>query len=596
MSGPDPYSLRELLRLFRPRQGRLAGLLALIVIAAFAEAVGLVLLSVLLNQLADVGGAAKQPAVLAPVYEYARANPRPFLLLIAATYLGKSALALWVTYSSCTLALVVTDQWRTQLIRGLFGMPIQRLDKQQGALLQLILDEPTNIGFGLSAVGLLAQNALSAAMVYATLLALSPAITVGLTIMAVAAIGTVWLLSRYSRQIAIQRSQAFSDGYVYLAEMLTAIKQLRLFDLEAEAEARAMSHMEKMRRIQRRASFLASSPRLLIEVVFLCGLMLVFLVLAPSFGEASAVPAIGLAVVAALRLLPSFSASAGNWVAIQQAWPPLQRISRELSKMERETADLVVPVARVPVVFRERIRFEEVSFAYPGRSQVFSAVDLEIGWGEFVAVVGASGSGKSTLVDLLCGFYEPDKGQILVDGINLRSISLSHWRRQLGVVAQDAFLLSGTIRENLCLLRPDCPEKVLEEVVALVGADQLIRDLPAGYQTRIGERGFSLSGGQRQRLALARVLVREPRLLVLDEATSSLDVESEEVVQEGLERIRHRLTMVVIAHQLSTVRRADQIYVLDEGRVVEMGSHESLLQQHGLYAAMWRTTKVGLAT
>lgn len=580
--------------LFRPYQGRLLRLGAVIVAAAGAEAIGLILLAALLHQL-GAGGASKQASMLVPVYVYAQDNPGVFLLLLGVTYIGRSLLALWITYGSCSLALRVTDDWRTRLIHALFHMPVRRLDQRHGAMLQLILDEPTNVGFGLSAVGLLAQNVLSAVTIYVVLMSLSPLITVGLTVMAGASIATVWMISRYSRRIAVQRSQVFSEGYAYVAEMLSAIKQLRLFDLETQAKDRAKLHVDQMRGIQLRASVLASSPRLLVEIVFLFGLAGLLAVLWPRLGEASALSAVGLAVVAALRLLPSFSTSAGTWVVIQQAWPAIIRISQELASAESTTGDEACMPARRPVTFQERIQCQDVHFSYPGRDQALAGLDIEIPWGSFVAVVGPSGAGKSTLVDLLCGFYEPDKGEVLVDGVDLRRGALSHWRRQLGVVSQDAFLFSGTIRENLCLLRPDCPELLLQEVVALVGADGFIRGLPQGYETRIGERGLSLSGGQRQRLALARVLVREPRLLILDEATSALDVESEEALQQGLERLRQRLTMLVIAHRLSTVRRADRIYVVGGGKVVESGRHDDLLRSGGLYAGMWRTAEAGLA-
>lgn len=596
MKGQGLESRTDVLRLFRPYAAVLGGLLALVLLAALAEAVGLVLLAALLNLLADSRNVTGDSSMFAPVYAHAKDYPRLFLVLVGVTYLGKSALTLTVTYISCSLALRITDEWRTRLIEGLFRLPVTTLDKQQGAMMQLILDEPTAVGFGLGAVGVLLQNTFSAAMVYVVLLALSPMITVGLIIMALVALGTIAVVSRYSQQIATKRSKVFGDGYAYMAEMISAIKQFRLFDLEGPVLARAEAHIERMRRIQRSASFLAASPRLLIELVFIFGLALVMIALAPQSGNASALSAVGLSVAAALRLLPSFSATAGTWVAIQQAWPPIRRIARELVIIEQETQRELHAGPKGTAIFRDRIRFRDVSFTYPGRERTLTGVSLEIGWGECVAIVGASGAGKSTLIDLLCGFYQPERGEILVDDMNLRDVDLSHWRRQLGVVAQDTFLLSGTVRDNLCLLYPDCPEPLLADVVSMVGAERFIRDLPEGYATRVGERGVTLSGGQRQRLALARVLIREPRLLILDEATSALDVESEEALQSGLESLRRQLAILVIAHRLSTVRGADRIYVMDGGRVVETGQHETLLRHGGLYAAMLRTAEAGLVS
>ena len=412
--------------------------------------------------------------------------------------------------------------------------------------------------------------------------------------MAVAAGVLVGVLSRYSRTVAARRSRLYSEGYAYITEMLGAIKQLRLFNLEVESERRASAHLEKMRKVNCTSNVIASSPRLLIEVVFLCGFALMLIALLPQLGDASVLSAIGLAVAAALRLLPSFSASAGTWVQVQQAWPAMLRISAELRKLETALDNETNARRLAQVSFQERIVVRGAHFAYAGREQALAGVDLEIPYGTLTAIVGPSGAGKSTLIDLMCGFYAPDQGGITIDGVDLATISLSHWRQQLGVVSQDGFLLSGTIRENLCLLRRDCPEALLREIVTLVGAEVFIQDLPAGYDTRVGERGLALSGGERQRLALARALIKEPRVLIMDEATSALDVESDEALQEGLERLRSRLTMVVVAHRLSTVRRADCIYVLAGGKVVDSGPHEELVQRGGLYAAMCHTAEKGM--
>ncbi len=583
------------LGLLRPYRGRFLGLLSLIVVAGLSEALGLLLLSALLNLFLGSHSDGTKPSLLAPIYEYAMANPRLFFIIIGLVYITKSLLALWANYVSCSLALRMMHDWQRRFVWDFLHAPLSRLDKQQGAMLQVIMDEPAVVGFGISAGGVLAQNVFSILTVYVALLYISPVVTLGLTVVAAAAMVAVSVISRYSRKVGTQRSEAFTDGYTFLTEMLSALKLLRLFNLEAEAESRAVGRLDKMREMLLKANVVASSPRLIIEVVFLCGLVIMMLVVVPRIGEASILPALGLAVAATVRLLPSFSSSAGTWVQMQQAWPAMQKISIELAKIEAAVAEDRPTSSQCPVRFSDRIEVRGVHFSYPGREQALAGVDLGIAWGSMTAIIGPSGAGKSTLVDLLCGFYAPNEGQILVDGVDLRQVSMSHWRRQLGVVSQDGFLLSGTIRDNLCLLRPGCPEDLLREIVALVGAERFIRELPKGYETLVGERGVTLSGGQRQRIALARVLIREPRVLILDEATSALDVESEKSLLEGLERLRGRLTMLVIAHRLSTVRHADRIYVVSGGKVVESGQHESLLQRGGLYAAMRRTSEIGLA-
>lgn len=586
---------RETLALLRPYQGGLIALFALVIAAALAEAGGLVMLSALLGALLGSGGVGGAAAVLGPLYDQARQSPRLFLLLLGGIYVGKNVLALWATYASFSLALRMADDWRIRLIRGYLHVPLRRLDRAQGSMLQIVIDEPASVGLGLGAAGLLAQNALSALSIYASLLMLSPLLTFGLSVIAVLGMVTIALVSRYSRRISVRRSDAYNEGYAYLTEMLGALKQLRVFSIEADAERRAGVQLGRMRELQRKSNVIASSPRLLIEIVFLCGLALLLVAIMPRMGEGSVLAAVGLAIGAAMRLLPSLSASAGTWVQLQQAWPAMVRIAAELARLEQMSPERASE-AGAPATFRDRVEVRDAHFAYPGREQALAGLDLDIPRGAFVGIVGPSGSGKSTLVDLLCGFYAPDGGALLVDGVDLRMISPRSWRQQLGVVAQDNFLFSGTVRENLCLMRPDCPESALCEVVRLVGAEDFIEALPDGYDTRVGERGLTLSGGQRQRLALARVLLKEPRLLIMDEATSALDVASEEALQEGLERLRGHLTMVVIAHRLSTVRRADRIYVFARGRVVESGPHDALVGQDGLYAEMQRTAQVGVAS
>jgi ABC-type multidrug transport system fused ATPase/permease subunit len=593
MTPSPPGARRETLALLRPYRGGLIALFALVAAAALAEAGGLVLLSALLGALL-AGSGGSPTATLRPLYEQAQQSPRLYLLLLGGVYLGKSLLALWANYASFSVALRMTDDWRMRLIRGYLHVPLRRLDRAQGSMLQIVIDEPSAVGLGLGAAGLLAQNALSALSIYGALLMLSPLLTFGLTVIAGLAMVTIALVSRYTRRIAVRRSEAYNEGYGYLTEMLGAIKQLRVFNIEADAERRAGAQLARMRELQRKSNVIASSPRLLIEIVFLVGLALVLVAIMPRMGDGSVLAAVGLAIGAAMRLLPSLSASAGTWVQLQQAWPAMVRISAELARLERMSPERASDTG-APATFQNRVEVREAHFAYPGREQALAGIDLEIPRGAFVGIVGPSGSGKSTLVDLLCGFYAPDRGAILVDGVDLRTIALSGWRRQLGVVAQDNFLFSGTIRDNLCLMRPDCPEPALREVVRLVGAEEFISALPDGDRTRVGERGLTLSGGQRQRLALARVLLKEPRLLIMDEATSALDVASEEALQEGLERLRGHLTMVVIAHRLSTVRRADRIYVLDRGRVMESGRHDELILQDGLYAAMQRSAQAGVA-
>ncbi|HEX6560169.1 MAG TPA: ABC transporter ATP-binding protein [Longimicrobiales bacterium] len=240
-----------------------------------------------------------------------------------------------------------------------------------------------------------------------------------------------------------------------------------------------------------------------------------------------------------------------------------------------------------PGVARE-IRFDNVSFEYePGRP-VLEDINLTVPAGSVVALVGPSGAGKSTLVDLVARFYDPVAGRILVDGTDLRQFSLQSLRKQLGVVAQDTVLFHDTVRANIAYALPASTAEAIERAARAANAHEFIVQLPDGYETILGERATRLSGGQRQRLAIARAILRDPPIMILDEATSALDSESERLVQDAMDRLLHGRTVFVIAHRLSTVRNADQIVVLQNGRVVQRGSHDELLAEGGLYRHLYR--------
>ncbi len=281
---------------------------------------------------------------------------------------------------------------------------------------------------------------------------------------------------------------------------------------------------------------------------------------------------------------------------------PIERLTRTVELVQRlgagmkrfgEIMDEVPEIRDAPGALtipevRGRIDFERVTFSYDGRRHVLRDLDLVIEPGTVVALVGPSGSGKSTFCSLIPRFYEPEAGTVRLDGVDVRRIALRCLRGAVGVVQQEVFLFTGTVRENIAYGKAEASDTEVREAARQAGAAEFIEALPSGYDTPIGEKGVKLSGGQRQRLSIARAFLKDPRVLILDEATSSLDTHTERVIQEALHRLIRGRTTLIIAHRLSTVRHADEIVVLTEEGIVQRGPHRELVRRPGLYAELYR--------
>jgi ATP-binding cassette subfamily B protein len=268
----------------------------------------------------------------------------------------------------------------------------------------------------------------------------------------------------------------------------------------------------------------------------------------------------------------------------QRAMASVKRIF-DLRNVEPTMPEGVQEIAK-PV--KGNVQLENVSFGYGDGADILKGITLTIPAGETHAIVGATGAGKSTVIRLLLRFYDARSGRVTIDDQDVKSLAYTSLRDCMGYVSQDVFLFHGTVRENIAYGRPDANQSDIEAAAQSAEAHEFILDFPQGYDTIVGERGQKLSGGQRQRLSLARAILRDPAILVLDEATSAVDNETEAAIQRSLTKVTKGRTSIVIAHRLSTVRDADRIWVLEAGHITESGNHEQLLSNNGLYAALWR--------
>jgi ATP-binding cassette, subfamily B, multidrug efflux pump len=272
------------------------------------------------------------------------------------------------------------------------------------------------------------------------------------------------------------------------------------------------------------------------------------------------------------------------WTSAQSALAAAERVF-DLLDREPDIQDAPNAVEMKPI--HGEVRFDQVSFSYRDGTPVLQEVSFTAQPSQTIAVVGPTGAGKTTLVSLIARFYEVSSGQVIIDGQDVRSVQQRSLRKQMGIVTQDPFLFSGTLMENIRYGRLNASDEEVYEAAKVSNADEFIRRLPKGYETEVGQRGGLLSQGQRQLIAIARAVLADPRILIMDEATASVDTRTEVLIQTALKKLLQGRTSFVIAHRLSTIRSADQVLVIDDGRIVERGTHHELIEKGGLYAELY---------
>ncbi|MEK7106905.1 MAG: ATP-binding cassette domain-containing protein, partial [Patescibacteria group bacterium] len=364
----------------------------------------------------------------------------------------------------------------------------------------------------------------------------------------------------------------------FVGEHVLGMKALKAMSLEAPVIAKADIFFERIRSLNFRSLLLRSNIQVVVQLsgVLFVGIVFAVMYRSPGFSIA----AFAVIVYAMNQIFAQIQAGQTQLHTITTLLP---YTSEALAYLDRARENEETLGGEKGFSIKRELEFRDISFTYPERGEVLSQVSFTLPKGSLTGIIGPSGSGKTTIADLLLRLIEPQKGAIFIDGLDAREIPVKAWRTHIGYVSQDAVLLNDTIASNISFYSPSLTREDVIESAKLANVHEFIKGLPEGYDTRIGDRGILLSGGQRQRVALARVLARKPELLVLDEATSSLDSASERAIQKAIDGLHGDITVVVIAHRLTTVSGADCLIVLKDGRVTEKGSPKELLKNDDSY-------------
>ncbi len=562
----------EIKALVRPRRGLLALAFLLMLVNRAASLV----LPISFKPLIDLVFNQKRMDVLLPIVG----------AVLGATILqGITSYALTQTLSKAGQRLIA--ELRVQVQTHVGRLPVSYYDENRtGALVSRIMSDVEGVRniIGTGVVDFVG-GVLTAVFAFAYLVHYSLRMTLVTFVIMLAFAAVVQRAFKTIRPIFRERSKINAEVTGRLTESLGGVRVVKGYRAE-DNEARVFS--EGVDRLLRNviSSLTAQSLMTLSSTVILGVVGAVVMFMGAHLHVANKLTTGG--YFSYVMLLAFMTAPIVQLVSIgtqlTEAVAGLDRTREVLAELE-EDAEPGRAVEIGPIV--GEVRFEDVSFSYVADKPVLHAMSFASKPGTVTALVGSSGSGKSTMISLICAFHTATSGRVLVDGTDLAKVRLGTYRQQLGVVLQETFLFDGTIRQNVLFSRPDATEAQFEEACRIARVDEFAERFADGYETIVGERGVKLSGGQRQRLSIARAILADPRILILDEATSSLDSESEAMIQQGLSFLMKGRTTFVIAHRLSTIRRAEQILVIEQGRILERGTHEALYALEGRYRELY---------
>lgn len=541
-----------------------------------------------------VGGAFTiLPPILAGklVDEVIEGGEMTFLLWIVGgvliAFLGKSLFETLQEFVQVKIGLDVITDMQIRAFRKLHRTPMSFFSSTpRGDMLYRLTHDVESIqNLNNTVVPRILQQVISAVAAFSAVFVLYwPAAIIMFAVFAIYILPSFKLGKTMRKMSAVQREMS-SDMYHHLQESIESIRLVRTYQTHQQEVETQRKKLTDWKTYSIRAALIGKVNWRLGNLFNIAtpGVVMLFGGFAIWEGSISVGTLVACLSYIPIMFLPVRSL-AENALTIQQAIPALQRIYEYFDLPEEHQADLP-SFGEV----KGKIELENIWFTYPSSDKkILKGVSLSLDQGNHIGIVGTSGGGKSTLIQILLGLYEPEKGTVRIDGKNLFDYNRNSFRQQVGVVSQETFLLNSTLRNNLLYGKTDATQDELNRAVEAAGLKELIESLEEKYETVVGERGLKLSGGQRQRVALARAILRQPPILIFDEATSSLDGETEERVQESLEQLIPGRTTITIAHRLVTVRNADKIILLDQGMVAEQGTHEELLALRGQYFELYK--------
>jgi subfamily B ATP-binding cassette protein MsbA len=594
---PGAVLWRRLWRFVGPHKGKLLLVVLLNALAAFADVFSFTLLVPFFNAFFKADTLLPQSGTIGRVLNATigflldendrQASLRNVLLIVIAAVTLKNTLVWLAGQVGVTLQEFVVRDLRTTLYAHLLRLPLPWFTRTKvGQVIARVLNDTGNAKMVVTE--LVTRSLWSGAQVLATLVAMfttSWRLSLAALVIAPLTIGAIQPVLRKLRKGYTRLGNDQGEMTSLVQEVVSGVRLVKSYRAESREEAKFTERNDAFARGYVRVGRLALLSGPVTETLGTFTAVIILWYGAQLVLEQGTLTGAELLVflVQVMRLLQPLKQLSQMPAAAQQSLASAERVFEILDVTPETVADRGT---RTSVRFEREICFEAVGFHYEGGAAALREVSFAARKGEVVALVGASGAGKSTLVDLLPRFLDPTAGRITLDGIDLREIRLDALRALTGIVSQDTVLFNDTVRANVAFGRPDATPAQLDAAARAANALAFVEALPDGWDTNLGERGTRLSGGQRQRLAIARALLSDPPILILDEATSALDVESERLVQEAIDRLLEGRTVFVIAHRLATIQHADRILVLDDGRLVEEGTHEALLTRGGAYARL----------